>query len=483
MQPSKPRPESSYSREGLRRANRIREFLRRHIVHTEGVVAGKPFILEKWQWLNQILPLYGTLDRKGHRKYKRALWGVPRWHDKSTTASALSLAHLAVEPIMNAEEFAVATTIPQAGKIFGIARQQSLADPLLSRLFSVKANLIKVRDTGATFRVLPHNADTAQGFHPPFVALDEMHVYKNERLINAMISGSIGFDQPIVLGITTAAERRGVILDEIRKRWAKDPNAYVYWSGAEDGDDPHDPETWMRANPASWITYEKLLACYQTMPLSEFMRYHLNLAPKASAERVYPADRWWACDARPIIDPDRPCVIAVDASLRRDHTAVVLDQVDRDGWHNWLSWTFTPEEDQSIMSAVDHDVVGDLLRELAASFNVRRIPCDRAYFVRTMRDLLDEGLPVEEFGQSNQNMGRACQTLFDVLAEGRARHGGDPELTEHVLNASYKSAGQYGFRITKPSEFERIDACVALAMATDIAEVEARDSGILASVG
>jgi phage terminase large subunit-like protein len=469
-----------YSREGLRRAERVRTFLRTHIVHPDGAVAGKHFELEDWQWEKQILPIYGTLNRQGRRKYTKALIGVPRWHDKSTLAAALAHYHLAGEPVFGAEEYAVATTQTQAGIVFRKARRMALADTLLSRVLDVKRALIEVRETGATFQALPHDADTAQGYHPAFCAVDELHVHKDEGMLNAMISGSAGFPEPLILVITTAGSKRSGVWWETRKRWKDDPGAYVYWVGASDSDDATDPAVWAKANPASWITDQILERQYRSLPLAEFERYHLNRAPRKGHAAIFAEHDWAACDAFPVIDPERPCVIAVDASLRRDHTAIVLDQFDSDKRHNVLCFTFTAEDDDSIMRAIDHDEVGNLLRELAAAYKVRRIPCDRSYFVRTMRELLVEGLPIEEFPQTNQNMARACQRMYDAVTEGRVAHGGDPTLSEHVMSAAVKET-TFGWRITKADASSHIDAAVALAMAMDIAEAEAgrRPPGVL----
>lgn len=461
-----------YSREGMRRAERVRKFLRTHIVHPDGAVAGKHLVLEDWQWEKQILPIYGSLNRQGKRKYTKALIGVPRWHDKSTLAAALAHYHLVGEPVFGAEEYAVATTQVQAGIVFRKARRMALADPLLSRMLDTKRALIEVRDTGATFRAMPHDADTAQGYHPSFAAVDELHVHKTEAMLSALISGSAGHPEPLIFVITTAGEDRAGVWWEVRKRWKDDPGAYVHWVSASDSDDATDPAVWQKANPASWITDTILERQFRSLPLAEFERYHLNRAPLIGHNRIFSEKLWAACGDDPELDPERPCVLAVDASLRRDHTAVILDQLDDKMVHHVLCFTFTAEDDTSIMRAIDHDEVGNLLRELCSSYVVHRVPCDRSYFVRTMRELLDEGLPIEEFPQTNQNMARACQRMYDAVTEERLRHGGDPVLAAHVMDAAVKET-TFGWRITKADSTSHIDAAVALAMAMDIAEAEA----------
>ena len=103
---------------------------------------------------------------------------------------------------------------------------------------------------------------------------------------------------------------------------------------------------------------------------------------------------------------------------------------------------------------------------------------------RVAARLLAEGLPIEEYAQSDANMTRAAQRVFDAVAEERIHHGGDPELTDYVLNTAVKTGRQGGFRFTKPDDEARIDGAIALAMALDVAEAEGQEGGgIGVSVG
>jgi len=455
---------------GRRRAERVRSFAELYLRHSKDRFAGQPFRLEPWQWQRIILPIYGTLDASGKRWYDRALIGLPRWNGKSEIAALMVVAHLVLDRVYSGEAYAVAASHRQARIVYDTVKQMFTRSPDLSRMVDAYKSELMMRETGCVFRALPHDADTAQGYHPSLAVIDELHVHHSRAMLDAMLTGAVGREEPLTVVITTAGAQRSGVWWDVLQEWREDPRAYVYWVGATDHDDPVDRRVWRKANPASWVTMERLETLYRTLPAATFERYHLNRAPQRAAGAAIRADQWQACGGRPEINPEQPCVIGVDASLRRDHTAVVLDQY-RDGLHHVLAFTFTPEADE-LMGAVDHDAVGALLRELAATYRVTRVVCDRAYFVRTMRELLTEGLPIEEFAQTNQNMARASQRLYDAVSGGRIRHGGDAALTQHVLNAGIKET-PFGWRLIKVDQTEHIDGAIALAMALDAAEAEA----------
>lgn len=458
-----------YTQAGLARAERVRRFSELHVRHMKDRWAGKPFMLEPFQWDNMVLPVYGTLVR-GKRKYKRALFGIPRWNGKSETTALLHLYHMFGEPVYGGEQYAFATTRQQAAIIFDTAKRMINADPLLRAACRVYRNVIEVTETGCTFRALPFDADTSQGFHPSFASGDEVHVMRNLEMIDSMVTGMVGREEGLFVAITTAAARGGGTLDQLKELWAKDPAAYVYWQGAKPSDDPNDPAVWRKANPASWITMDMLKSQYRALPLPVFQRLHLNLTPtEGDAAKAYNAKAWAACGDEPVIDTERPCIIGVDAAPRRDKTAVVLDQRDENGYHNVRAWTFEADPEAGLL---DFDELKQVLRDLHATYNVSRIVVDPAHLFAIMDELGREGLPVEDFPQHASRMVPASMNLYDLIQLGRLRHGNDPTLTKHVLNAGAKEIPPSGWRMTKLSRNEHIDAAVALAMAVHIAESE-----------
>lgn len=463
-------PPRKYSDEGLKRAERVRAFGELHVRHMKDRWAGSPFKLEPFQWDNMVLPVYGTLDAKGRRKYKRALFGIPRWNGKSEITALLHLYHMFGEPVYGGEQYAFATTKQQAAIIFDTAKRMVNADPVLRAACKVYRSVIEVVETGCVFRALPFDADTSQGFHPSFASGDEVHVMKSMEMIESMVTGMVGRQEGLFVAITTAGARPGGTLDALKEQWRTDPAAYVYWQGATEKDDPHDPKTWRKANPASWITMDMLKSQYRALPLPVFQRLHLNLTPNAAdASRAFNEKAWSACSDRPVIDRERPCIVGVDAAPRRDKTAVVLDQRDENGFHNVKSWTFEADPEAGLL---DFEELKEVLRGLCQDYNVSRIVVDPAHLFAIMDELQREGLPVEDFPQTASRMIPASMNLYDLIQLGRMRHGNDETLTRHILQAGAKEIPPSGWRLTKVSKHEHIDAAVALAMAAHIAEAE-----------
>ena len=466
--------------EGRQSAAVIETFMADHLRFTGGPLAGRPFIVTPLQRDRIVQPLFGTLDAKGDRWYSEALLGRARWGGKSQVGSALALSVMYTEPVYEGEYYAVATTKHQAGIVFGKAKRMILADPLLRAISKVYRSVIEIPETGATFQVLPWNADTAQGFHPAVCVIDEYHVHRDPTMREAMLSGMVGARNPLMITISTAGdERKGPLWELLVSSTGKpgpysgparhDPHMYVDWIGASDDDDGRDPKVWRRANPGRWVTSPALRKAYQKNPFPVFERYHLNRFPRSGTNRAYPAALWHACASPPAFDPKAPTILALDASWTRDTTALAMVQRDAAALHN--VWAQVWRKDAA-MGHIDHEAVEVKILELCETYNVIRIACDPNYFTRSMLKLEHEfGLPIEEFPQENKRTSAAAMALFDVLQEKRIAHGGTADLTEHVLNAGVKPTA-YGWRLTKTEAELKIDAAVALSMAVYLAEAE-----------
>lgn len=463
---------------------RFNRYCELHLRHLKGEYAGNPFKLDPWQRDEIAMPLLNTLDRRGFRQYNEALIGVGRGNGKSPLAAALGLYGATADGHydrdgqwqleMGAECYAFAGSKEQANIIFGTASAMVRASPLLDSLCTVYRDVIEVPETGSIFRVRSADAGLAHGLIPHICTFDEVHVHKNPDLYEAIQSALHKRRQPLLIGLTTAGWDRETLCYRLYQRGISgdDPRFFFRWWGAADGCKINDTKQWRRANPSPRITISRLRDQLRSMPASEFRRLHLNQWT-TQEDTWIDMELWDACAGAPAIPTDVPVYIAVDAAPKKDTTAVVVVHRDQEGVHHWRTYIFKADRR---MGYLDFLEVEQLLRELCGTYDVRRILFDPFTMMRSMIELMNEGLPVEEYPQNDARMVPASQTLYDLVLERRLRHGGDPEVRSQAAAAAAYATSR-GWRLHKLKSSKQIDSIVAGAMASHIAEQEANLSG------
>lgn len=387
------------------RASRAVRFFTRHLRHTKGVFAGRPFIPEPWQEWHLLRPVFGCLDpATGSRWFTDAVWSVPRKCGKSAVAAGVAAYLLVADGEHAPEVFSLAGSAPQARLVFREASLMMQGSPMLRHAGKFYRSVIEVPENAGLYRVISNRADLAHGLNPSGAVVDEYHVHRSGELRTAIQTGTGARAQPLTVTISTVpAARSGPMWELLRPHWAPtdldrvDPHTYLWWVGLRDSDDVADPRAWRRANPASWITDTYLTRQWDKLAPAAFEQLHGNRIPAARAGSwLHSMAEWDACAATPAINPDRPCVIGVDAAPKRDLTAVVLAQLDQAGRVHARCWTFAADPD---VGWLDFDLVEGLIRDLAREYWVARIVVDPFAMIRSMMTLAGEGLPIEDFPQ------------------------------------------------------------------------------------
>lgn len=452
-------------------ALRFERFCSRYLRHIKGRWAGQPFVLEDWQREEMVKPLLGTYGPDGLRQYREALIGLPRKNGKSEIGAALALYLLIADGEYGAEVYSLAGSRQQASIVFKTARDMLRASPLRSAA-KIYRDVIEIPETNSIYKVLSADSKLAHGYNPHAAIVDELHVHPDGELYEAMRTATAARKQPLIVSITTAgAERRGIAWDTYeRGRMGQDPRMFFYWKQAPEGIDVRDVKNAKLGNPASWVSEEFLKdQMPPSLPEPVFRRLHLNQWYEGEMGSWVPREAWEACLGEPQIDPDRPVVIAVDAASRRDTTAVAMIQRDDEGRHHAKLWHFGVGEEEQYL---DYGAVENLIRELASTYEVRRVAFDPFQMVRTAQILDNEGINVETFPQNDVRMVPCSQLLYDLIVEGRLVAPIDDTITtDQVLAAGIVETAR-GWRLHKKKSLRAIDSTIALAMAVQLAEWE-----------
>lgn len=470
----------------------IERFSRRRLRHGKGRFAGQPFAGEAWQ-LEAEAGIFDALDAGGTRIVREALVGIGKKNGKTHWAARLGCYGAFADgrwvkasggwvwqPEYGAEVYNVAGSKDQAKVLFEIARGFVLRDPILRQAARVFKDAIEVPETESVWRVLASDAKLAHGPNPSMAIIDEWWAHRDGSLYEAFASAGAAREQPLTVVITTAGYRRdhplflayqaGMAAERSKAKVRRAPSYYFRWWGASPNTKRADTKGWRAANPSRWVTLGYLRGeLERTRRLGmehEFDRFHRNVWTDVKDPAI-PVELWDGGEGRPAIKPGDGVIVAVDSAPKRDHTGIAI--VRRDGRRTVHARLLQMAPDPET-GYLRFDLLEDLLRETAREFEVRRILVDPAYMIRSMLLLADEGLPVEEYPQGDALMVPASMHLYELLIEGRLRHGGLAWMRDQVQNA-HKRVTERGWRLTKKGSGV-IDGLTALAIAAYEADRE-----------
>ena len=446
------------------RARRVVRFFERVLRHTKGRWAGSPFVLEPWQ-RELVEELYGRVDDQGRRLYREALVGVPRKNGKSTLAAGLALYHLGWDGEAGGEVYSLAASRDQARIVFNEARALAQASPLLRRELRVWRTVIEHPRSGSLYRALSSEDRLAHGYNPSFAVVDELHAHRDGELYHAIRTALGAREEPLMLSISTAGwDRSSILWQRFRHgEEGRDPRFYFRWYAAPRGADIRDFEAWCAANPSSWRRTPEAHAEALAADLEEavFRRLHLNQWTSAETRGWLPEGAWEACAGRVRIPEGAEITLGLDASLRRDSSALVWCRRDERGTYHVRCRTWRRDEE---LGVVDLPAIKAEILEAHRAFRLRWCAYDPFGFGPLAQELAELGVPMLEWPQSSRRMVPATQALYDAILGRRLRHGGDEVLSAHARHAVVRET-EYGPRLDKRRSGEPMDAMVALALA------------------
>lgn len=443
---------------------------------------GKPFLLEPFQRENIWNPIFGTGhmvgkgdDRRFARRYRTALIGLPRDYGKTELICAMLLAEANMRPIPMGQYGVVAYDRTQAQKILATLGAMIRQDDELSALWEHNKNEIQNRETMAVIKVFPYSEGAIQSWHFNVLIADELHVWRDASVYNAIQSGMGNVENALLLAITTASDSRsGFLWDWINgnedagvQSIFEDPSAYCWWLGADDDDDVDDGRVWERLAVPSWVTVEGIKRQRRKLTRRNFERYAMNRFPmERGLDRSLRPRDIAACRRKSVeFDFAQPFSLAVDGAVRGDAFAVVAHQ--RSGGADvFREWVYDePPEDRGYYDVAS---IGHLVAGLSQRYRCP-VGIDPARLLLWANVLQDEyGVEIYEVRQTNQIMCPATSLMVDSVRSGRAALADCPKLAEHLGNCRDMQRYPYGIRFSSDSHgkgSERIDAAIAAAMA------------------
>jgi len=435
-------------------ANRVIKFIEKHITHVKGELAGQPIILENWQKDDIIKPVFGIKrKRDDFRRFRTVYVEIPRKNAKSTLGAAIALYLLLSDGERGAEIYSAAGDALQARIIFEIAQGMVNQNPELASRCKTFQHSIRKENSLSFYKVISAEAGTKYGFNSHGIIFDELFVQPDRELWDVLTTSTGSRRQPLIFAITTAGFDKESICYEmheyavrVRDGIIQDDSFLPIIYAAPMEADIYSVDTWKVANPGygSIVKEEYILEQVNKIKNqpsfeSTFRRLHLNQWV-GTAETWIPDDVWMNC-SQPIVS-DGECFGGLDLARYRDVAALVLffpqsgsvlpffwvpedvveersrrEGVNYDVWvRNGLMYT-TPG------NAIDHNYIEKKIRELREEYNFISIEYDRWSSYDIIKNLLEDGFPMNEIGQGYQSMSAPTKELEKLVISGQLRHG------------------------------------------------------------
>lgn len=287
--------------EAYAQATRVEHFAwwaREHCIQSVDRFAGRPLDLEGWQ-RRMMSEALAELD-EDEAYWQTVVLVLPKKNGKTSLLAAYALYHL-LENDGAPEILLAAATDKQAGRLFDAAVRFVKSDPWLAARLVIREHegqIVQVGGFGTLYRI---SGDTgaAAGYNPSLVVVDELAEWNTPRRgrtwADIATAGELTREQAHVFVISHAGEPQervagilGQLIDQneadgelervhraltVSRDHASRTLVYNYDA---DTQDPHDLDAIRAANPASWISTERLeqLAASPKLTPGRFLQLH-----------------------------------------------------------------------------------------------------------------------------------------------------------------------------------------------------------------
>lgn len=480
------------------------------LTHTKGPFASQTFNLRPWQ-VRILKQLFKKRPDK-LRRYRTCLLMLPRKNGKSELAAAVALYGLLADGEVGAEVYSAAADRDQAGLVFGVAAQMVRNDPELDGACYIVESQKRIihRATGSVYRAISAEAYSKHGFNASMVIYDELHAAPSRELYDVLSTSMGARKQPLLLAISTAGYDRHSILWElyqhakkVQEHPALDPSFLPIIYEAPSDADWTSEKVWKQANPAlgDFRSLEDMrILCQRAkeIPAQEnnFRRLYLNQWTE-QASRWMPMPTWDAC--RTVLRPlaGRRCYVGMDLSSTGDLTALVAVFPDDDGF-DVLVQCYVPADrirqrvlrdrvpyDQWIRDGkitgipgptVDYEIIRATILEWRTQYDVQAIAYDpwNATDLVSRLEKQDGVTCLAPIRQTFAGLSAGTKSLEKAILSKQLRHDGHPVLRWCVSNVAVDSDPAGNLKPSKTASTERIDAVLALVMAVDVMDRNAR---------
>ena len=423
---------------------------------------GKPFVLLDAE--KRFISHAFRTDGEGRLVYPEQVYAAPKKSGKTGFGAMIVLTTTLVYGGPFAEGYCLANDLEQSqGRVFQAIRRIVEASPHLKRAAKVTASRIDFPETGANITAIASDYAGAAGGNPTISCFDELWGYTSERshrLWDEMVPPPT---RKIACRLTVTYagfEGESELLEGVYKRGLRQPVV---------DPDLHAGEGllmfWAHRPVAPWQTEAWLAQMRGQLRQNAYLRLIENRW--VTSESAFVEMDWYdACvniASEPVVaDKDLPVWLGVDASVKRDLTAIVASTWDKEAKKVRVIGhrIFQPSPDDPLDFEATIEAT---LLDFAHRFDVREVRFDPYQMQAVAQRLMRAGLRMVEFPQSVPNLTESSTNLYELVKGRGIVFYSDADI-RLAFNRAIAIETSRGWRIAKEKASHKIDVVVALAM-------------------
>ena len=489
------------------KAARPTDFIERFLVPTKGDYDRME--LMGWQCFVEA-NIYGWVDRvTGLRRFRENLIIVGTGNGKSTIMAGNATFLACKDGERGADIYLLANSKDQAGVVFRECSGQIKASPVLARRFRPLRDGIYYDKMNATIRHRSSDSKRLDGLNPHGAIFDEIHEYRDFKLINVIKMKNVKRKQPVIIYITTMGDvidgplayyydlftdaMSGKLLPEVGDRM------FAFIAELDPEDDIEDTSCWIKANPGlgTVLQLDDLIREWNRVKLipserANFICKQLNIMVNADDMAfVQPEVLKRNQDSYPEESLEgRRCYDGFDLSNREDFTGAALEFPLDDGrifvkLHSWVPQRKVDLDQEKIdyyglqMKGYLTIVPGEYVQqedihawfvEQSKKYEIVTIGYDPANATR-LRQMLEVGgkdyqaFDMQVVRQGPITLNDPMKDIKELLLAGQVVSNNDPMLawyTDNVrISGERRHLDKENWMPTKRNKYRKIDGFMA----------------------
>ncbi|MGH0939918.1 terminase large subunit [Bacillus mycoides] len=458
----------------------------------------KQLILQSWQHF-VLGSLFGWIHKETRiRRYKESLIFVGRKNGKTTIISGVANFGVSKDGEKGADIPLLANSMKQARLLFDESKAMIKASPLLKKHFRTLRDAIHYDKSFSKIEPQASDSEKLDGLNTHIGIFDEIHEYKDYKLINVIKNSRGSREQPLLIYITTAGyQLDGPLVDyyeqgiDVLNGVYDDERTFYYLASLDDESEFENPEMWIKANPNLGVSIKiqdmvedwekaKRVPSERNDFITKRFNFFVNSDEQSFLDYEVLKKNKKEIEVNTI--KNIPCIGGFDLSETEDFTSACLEfPIIETGEVFVLSHSWVPRkkvladnekidyidlENQGLLTIVDEDyirleLVFEWFVEQSKVYMIEKIMYDPAKAFRLIKDLESYGLQTEVVRQGALTLTPALRDLETLFLDGKVIFNRNKLLRWYINNVKLKKNNNGSWLPQKQSRYRKIDGFAA----------------------